>query len=462
MRSRTVLTTLIGLSALLLACALINPQPTIPPVATHTPVPSVQTATATPTPTATLTPRPLPTQTPAPTSTPTRVPPTAQVLVTPVPPAKGYVVAEQQPIGGYVVRVWKTTSADSPGYDSIVTISGAGQPEVKIESASGLGAQSGTDLTGEGHPDVVVEVFTGGAHCCFSTVVYDLGPTLEKVLETPLSNCGGSFQDLDGDGVAEFVTCDDRFAYVYCPFAGSPAVQVVQKYEPGRGYQPASPRFPDAYAESIARHKKDAESAIPGDFGEWDATSKCAVLPLILDYLYTGQGDKAWSEFSRLYTAPDAALFWADVVQAVSDSPLYVAGPALPAVPFPQYYMLQLLTHCGPSDVQGVVGILSQGQSACDPQVPRRGIDWLQSQLQRAGLLKASEVLALAPENCTDNCRLDVFDTAGSASGGNLPARGSVRLDTTVGFPGEVYRVGGPDGDHWRLRGDLTWERVPR
>jgi hypothetical protein len=462
MRSRTALATLIVLSALLLACALLRPQPTSTSVPTHTPVPVVLPATATPMPAASSTATREPTRTPAPTPTSTPVPPTVQVFVTPASPAKGYVVAEQRSIGGYTVSVWSNTSADSLGFDSIVTILGAGQPEVQIESASGLGSQSGTDLTGEGHPDLVVEVFTGGAHCCFSTIVYDLGPTLTKVLEMPLSNCGGSFQDLDSNGVAEFVTCDDRFAYAYCPYAGSPAVQVVLQYEPGRGYQPASPRFAGAYAEGIAQHKQDAESAGPGEYGEWDGTNKCTVLPLVLDYLYTGQGEQARSEFSRLYTAPDATLFWADIVQAVSDSPLYVGEAALPGISYPQYYMLQLVTHCPASDVQGAVGVLSQGQSACDPLVPRRDIDWLQSQLWRAGMLKASEVLSLAPDNCTDNCRLDIFDTTGSASGGNLPVTGSVRLDTTAGFPGEVYRVDDQEGEHWRLRGDLTWERVPR
>jgi hypothetical protein len=36
----------------------------------------------------------------------------------------------------------------------------------------------------------------------------------------------------------------------------------------------------------------------------------------------------------------------------------------------------------------------------------------------------------------------------------------SIRLDTAVGFPGEVYRVNGEESAHWRLRGDLVWERM--
>jgi hypothetical protein len=112
--------------------------------------------------------------------------------------------------------------------------------------------------------------------------------------------------------------------------------------------------------------------------------------------------------------------------------------------------MLQLLTNCGP-DWQ-VIGLLSEGQPACDPVVPQRDIYWLDAQLRRIGLLGDGEGLALTPEGCTTNCRLDVLRLEDDAR------LGSIRLDTTVGFPGAVYRVNGVESARWRLRGDLTWE----
>jgi hypothetical protein len=363
-----------------------------------------------------------------------------------------YVLEEERLIGRYTVQLWRNTAGDIMGFDNIATISAEGQALVQIEMASGFGDLTGSDITGEGHPDVIIETYSGGAHCCFSTIVYDLGPTLTKMLETPQSNCGGQFEDLDGDGVFEFVTCDDLFAYAYCPFAASPVVQVILQYEPGRGYLPASPRFAHLYAEEVAAHTQMAQEARPGELGEWDGTTKCGVLPLMLDYLYTGRADQAWTEFNRLYNYPDAALFWAEVVQAVADSPLYVLSGAPPAVSLPPYYMLQLLTSCGPE--WQYVGLLSEGQLACDPAVPHREIYWLDVQLRKIGLLAEGEGLELTPAGCTINCRLDVVRLSDQAR------LGSIRLDTTVGFPGEVYRVNGVESAHWRLRGDLTWERV--
>jgi hypothetical protein len=450
------------LSVLALSCTLVSPPPPATPeesavqtrVAQGVAATLAAMPTATPPPPApTLTPTPVPpTDAPAPPQpTATLYPlPTATPFPTPVPPT--YVVEEERAIGRYTVRLWRNTADDAWGFDNIATISAGGQTLVQIEMVSRFGDLTGADITGEGHPDAIVETFTGGAHCCFSTIVYDLGPVLTKVMETPQSNCGGRFEDLDGDAVFEFVTCDDLFAYAYCPYAASPAVQAILRYEPGRGYVPVSPRFAHLYAEAIAVHTRMAEEAQPGELGEWDGTAKCAVLPLVLDYLYTGQADRAWAAFSRLYGYADRLLFWAEVVQAVADSPLYVPAGPQPAVSLPPHYMLQLLTNCGP-DWQ-YVGFLEEGQWACGPAVPHRDIFWLEAELHSIRLLTEGERLELTPEGCTTNCRLDVVSLSDGAR------LGSIRLDTAIGFPGAVYRVDGVESAHWRLRGDLTWEQV--
>jgi len=240
-------------------------------------------------------------------------------------PNASYAIKEERTIGAYTIRVWQNTNSESSlGFDGIVTIQAVGQPLVQIDMAPGLHELTGTDITGEGNPDIVIETFSGGAHCCFSTIVYDVGPTLTEVLRTPESNCSGHFEDLDGDGSMEFITCDDRFAYQYCCFAGSPAVKVIMKYVAGEGYLPASTSFRRFYTEDIANHTAAAEKAVPGDFCEWDETTKCAVLPVVLDYLYSGQPDLAWSELVRLYSYSDREQFKQEILQTVGASPLYV------------------------------------------------------------------------------------------------------------------------------------------
>ena len=458
---RILFSILILVGLVLVACIPIQgPQVTVPPPSPW--VPTVTTAALVPTHTATHvpthTPPPMPTSTPVPTHTPSPVstsPPTQTPLPpTPAPPGDAYAIEQEQQIGAYTVRLWRNTSDQSFGFDNIATISHAGQEVARVEQVLALGTESGSDLTGEGDPEAVIRVYTGGAHCCFSTITYNLGETPRKVLETPQSNCDGSFKDLDGDGVYEYVTCDDLFAYAYCPYAGSPVVRVVLQYDPERGYVPASPRFADAYAEAMARHRTLAESARPGKMGEWDGTNKCGVLPLILDYLYTDRPQEAWTALGQFYDQPDVHLFWAEVVQATAQSPLYAPGTSRVEVPAPLYYMLQLLTSCGAE--WRYIGLLDRGQSPCDQAVPYRDVFWVERQLRQVGLLAEGERIDLGPESCTTNCRLDVIRTPDGAR------RGSIRLDTTTGFPGEVYRVNGTESEHWQLRGDLTWERVPR
>jgi hypothetical protein len=155
-----------------------------------------------------------------------------------------------------------------------------------------------------------------------------------------------------------------------------------------------------------------------------------------------------------LYDYPDLELLWAEIQQAVASSPFYTPGDTSADVTYPPYYTLGLRTNCD-GDTQQVVAVLREGESACDPQVPRRDILWLQNQLWRAGLIQQGEILSLAPENCTDNCRLEVIQVVQGTAVGNI------QLEANGASPGEVYRADGEAGERWRLRGDLTWERVP-
>ena len=248
--------------------------------------------------------------------------------VPPPPPAAtspeaGYLLEEERLINGYAVRIWRNPG-DQLGFDSILMIEAAGLPSIRVDMFSALNDLTGGDLNADGYPDLVVETYSGGAHCCFGTQVFSLRPGgAALILQKPESNAGGTFEDLNVDGVSEFITYDDSFAYQYCPYAAGVVVKVIMAYDPGEDrYLPASPRFPEQYANEIATNEGRA-SAAPGELGEWDGTNICAVLPLALDYLYMGQPDRARSEFASRYSGSDADAKWAEVLQVVQGSPLY-------------------------------------------------------------------------------------------------------------------------------------------
>jgi hypothetical protein len=242
-------------------------------------------------------------------------------------PAPVYALQTELPFGDYVVRLWKDTAADSPIYDNIIDISASGEAPIQIENVSKLDDATGTDVNGDGLPEVVIETYSGGAHCCFTNLIYTMsGSSIREILHSVESNCGGLLKDLNGDGIMEYDTCDDSFAYTYCPFVASPAVRVVYAYDSSKGvYAPATPKFANLFADQITQDTQRAQQGKPGDDGEFDNTNKCSVLPVVLDYLYSGQTDQAWTALSQYYTQPDAATFRADIEKTVFNSPRYVA-----------------------------------------------------------------------------------------------------------------------------------------
>ncbi|RLD04205.1 MAG: hypothetical protein DRI32_06125 [Chloroflexi bacterium] len=244
-----------------------------------------------------------------------------------ISPGGSYRLENEVLIGAYGIRYWHNVDIGTD-FEDIVLIEKTGVKSIKIETASAIAPLTGADINGDGYPEVIIETYSGGAHCCIGTQVYSLGETPTLILKKPESNAGGQFQDLNGDRVYEFITHDDIFAYEYCPYVSSPFVKVIMAYDAEKGsYLPASPAFPDEYIDDIAEDLIGAErvaKAGVSESGEWDETSKCSVLPLVLDYVFIGDLEKARSELDRVYTFDDLDRFWNDILFILQDSPLYV------------------------------------------------------------------------------------------------------------------------------------------
>lgn len=69
-------------------------------------------------------------------------------------------------------------------------------------------------------PDVIVDFFTGGAHCCFeSLIVLVNGTSTPRTIFHDWGDPGYEVRRFEG--TPEFLTADDRFAYEFTSFAGS-------------------------------------------------------------------------------------------------------------------------------------------------------------------------------------------------------------------------------------------------
>ncbi len=216
---------LVGLALLLVACE-------------STPVPAVGSATPTPSTNATVTPPPaIPTSrstdlpTPSPANTPMLTCPIAQVAepwgeLDPQTFSPVGNLAEEQSFGDYVVRIYERYSTervqDPCGDVRELEVLQRGQRIYAVRGYArfwiGRYWQEGTDqhlmmpmgqdITADGIPDLVITTWTGGAHCCTTYYVFELGDTFHLLGLIDAGDYDSTLKDLDQDGNWEFLLHD--------------------------------------------------------------------------------------------------------------------------------------------------------------------------------------------------------------------------------------------------------------
>jgi len=250
-------------------------------------------------------------------------------------PREGFGFHDERTAGPFTVQRW--VSAASPevspaGMCECITVvyQGArlvlsfGVPgEIAARSVSDL---TGRDINGDGFPDLIVSDWSGGAHCCYTTSVYSVGDEPKEILALSTGNCGpGEFEDLDGDGTLELVTCDDQFGYTYCTFADSPFPRVVYAYDRARGaYTPATPRYAAHFRNELATSLEQAQTWMAAAGGKDPGLDKCRLLRPALGLMYSGRFDDGLVLIRGLYRGADRDAFERDLVARVRQSPLWV------------------------------------------------------------------------------------------------------------------------------------------
>jgi hypothetical protein len=149
----------------------------------------------------------------------------------------------------------------------------------------------GTDITGSGSPELLLVDWGGGAHCCFTFHIIELG---DRVRETAKIDAGDSdyahFEDVNQDGKYEFVGWDFTFNYWHASFAESPAPRIVLQFNgkthelaPELMRQPA-PSSGDLESKSVDVRKMEWADRFPPPL----------LWRTMLDLIYTGHSDLAW------------------------------------------------------------------------------------------------------------------------------------------------------------------------
>jgi hypothetical protein len=208
--------------------------------------------------------------------------------------------------------------------DLTLTLTVTGDPSerlatLKVEKGSetaevsGLGSGGGFGVLGvfpfdeNGMRTVIFATYAGGAHCCMQT---------EQVTETPNGFVTGHVitvdgdiiapEDLDGDGVYELPTWDDRFGYAFDAYAYSFMPPRIMKSKDGVAYDAsADPRYRSLFEESMERARENCSGDI------WDLGSCAGLLGVaarlgtyeeelgpILAAIDAGRKTSGWDDFS--------------------------------------------------------------------------------------------------------------------------------------------------------------------
>jgi len=180
-----------------------------------------------------------------------------------------------------------------------------------------------TDLDGDGEKELIYQLYSGGAHCCFSYVLIDgyrctafehFGANVEKFEPA----------DVNFDGVDEILTFDDySYAFGLC-FACSPFVEVVLRYSPaGLRLDPlllrAAIPAPEPPREEVWAIRRQGEWL----FGDDEAAAR--LIGAILARLYRGEGRKGAALFEKFRFQPASSrqLLARELMEMVLASPFW-------------------------------------------------------------------------------------------------------------------------------------------
>ena len=226
-------------------------------------------------------------------------------------------LVEEHPFQTYTIRIyWDTTGLFGNGGSFEILQHGRrvygkrgwkfwiGSPGDEKASMTPIGR----NITGNGVPNLVISEFSGGAHCCVNTFIFEIGKRFREI-----AKLGGEadhssdarFTDADGDGILEFVTYDWTFAYWRTGFSDSPAPQVILRYRNGT-YQVAADlmRKPALGPMELATRARKIRQERWGEFCLVPMGLRCPPSSLwgtMLELLYTGHTALAWQFFEMAW-----------------------------------------------------------------------------------------------------------------------------------------------------------------
>ena len=186
----------------------------------------------------------------------------------------------------------------------------------------------GKSITTDHQPNLVISEWSGGAHCCFTYLIFQIGDQFKFLGSVEGVNSGVDFKDVNRNGDLRLVVYDWTFEYWHAGFPDSPPGKVILRYLKGK-YKPDLElmKKPVPSQQALKAKAKDIEKA----FGEVvsdpeQAFSAPSVLwGEMLDLIYSGNMKSAWEllDLSWPTDKPGKSKFRKAFLKQLSSSPYY-------------------------------------------------------------------------------------------------------------------------------------------
>ena len=204
---------------------------------------------------------------------------------------------------------------------------GPSATETNADDGSLNPLRPGTNITGNGIPNLVISEYSGGAHCCTTLHIYELGDEFREVDTIEAYDGGAVFTNLTGSTIPEVQMADWSYAYVFTSFAGSFAPDIILRFNDGK-YQIApelmftEPPTEEEFAEMVQEIKTTYATPQEGEDkvtppNEWG--SEPVLWKSMMDLIYQGHVDLAIKLFNDCWQADwdgkdeAATKFWESV-----------------------------------------------------------------------------------------------------------------------------------------------------
>jgi hypothetical protein len=111
---------------------------------------------------------------------------------------------------------------------------------------------------------LLLDLYSGGAHCCSIAEVFSQAPGAGHWTKTSFDfgDPGYELVDLDHDGIHEFLSADDRFAYAFTDYAASGMPLLIMRFSNGH-FRDVTSSYPSRIARDAARWMKAFEQQRP-------------------------------------------------------------------------------------------------------------------------------------------------------------------------------------------------------